>query len=238
MGDLTMAAAPDLEREGTIARRADGMRRLVHIVDDDSEVRAATSFMLRQQGYETQIYADGPEFLNQRRLDRGCVLLDLHMPEMDGFEVLARLARRDVDLPVIILTGHGDIPLAVRAMKRGAVDFLEQPYETHRLTGAIERAFALADETRETRQARMEAVAKLKTLTPRESQVLQGLRAGMPNKVIARWLALSPRTVEAYRANMMVRIGVTGMSNALRIAIDGGLPAIEAGTVQGGQNLR
>lgn len=233
-----MAAAPDLELEGTTACRADGLRRLVHIVDDDSEVRAATSFMLRQQGYETQIYAGGPEFLSQRRLDRGCVLLDLHMPEMDGFEVLARLARRDVDLPVIILTGHGDIALAVRAMKRGAVDFLEQPYDAHRLTGAIERALALADETRETRQARMAAIAKLKTLTPRESQVLQGLRAGMANKVIARWLALSPRTVEAYRANMMARIGVRGMSSALRVAIDGGLPMIEAGTVQGGQNFR
>lgn len=235
---MTVAAPPDLEREGTTARRADGMRRLVHIVDDDSEVRAATSFMLRQQGYETQIYAGGPEFVNQRRLDRGCVLLDLHMPEMDGFEVLARLARRDVDLPVIILTGHGDISLAVRAMKRGAVDFLEQPYDTHRLTGAIERAFGLGDENRETRQARMDAIAKLKSLTPRESQVLQGLRAGMPNKVIARWLALSPRTVEAYRANMMARIGVTGMSNALRIAIDGGLPVIEVGPAQGHPGFR
>lgn len=228
-----MAANPDLEHDGTTACRAEGMRRLVHIVDDDSEVRAATSFMLRQQGYETQIYADGPEFLRQRRLDRGCVLLDLHMPEMDGFEVLSNLARREVDLPVIILTGHGDITLAVRAMKRGAVDFLEQPYDSHRLTMAIERAFTLADESRETRRARTEAVAKLKTLTPRESQVLQGLRAGMANKVIARWLALSPRTVEAYRANMMVRIGVTGMSSALRIAIEGGLPSIEAGRGQG-----
>lgn len=228
---MTVSAVPGLEREGTTARRADGIRSLVHIVDDDSEVRAATSFMLRQQGYETQIYAGGFEFLQQKRLDRGCVLLDLRMSGMDGFEVLAKLARRDIDLPVIILTGHGDIPLAVRAMKRGAVDFLEKPYDTDRLIGAIERAFALADESRETRQARMEAVAKLKTLTPRESQVLQGLRAGMPNKAIARWLALSPRTVEAYRANMMVRIGVTGMSNALRIAVDGGLPAIGAGKV-------
>jgi two-component system response regulator FixJ len=223
-----MSALPDSYRESTAPPRADRVRRLVHIVDDDSEVRAATSFMLRQQGYETQIYGGGLEFLQQRRLDRGCILLDFRMPEMDGFELLAKLARRDVDLPVIILTGHGDIPLAVRAMKRGAVDFLEKPYDADRLVGAIERAFALADENRETRQARTEAVAKLKTLTPRESQILQGLRAGMPNKVIARWLALSPRTVEAYRANMMVRIGVTGMSNALRIAIDGELPGIEA----------
>jgi two-component system response regulator FixJ len=233
-----MSTLSDQDREGTIAPGVDGMRRLVHIVDDDSEVRAATSFMLRQQGYETQIYACGPEFLDQRRLDRGCILLDFRMPEMDGFELLAKLARRDVDLPVIILTGHGDIPLAVRAMKRGAVDFLEKPYDTDRLIGAIERAFALADQSREARQARMEAVAKLKTLTPRESQILQGLRAGMPNKAIAHWLALSPRTVEAYRANMMVRIGVTGMSNALRIAADGGLPAIEFAKVQGRPDSR
>ncbi|MDT7543768.1 MAG: hypothetical protein QOE33_3681 [Acidobacteriota bacterium] len=233
-----MSTLPDHDREGTIAPGVDGMRRLVHIVDDDSEVRAATSFMLRQQGYETQIYASGPEFLNQRRLDRGCILLDFRMPEMDGFQLLAKLARRDVDLPVIILTGHGDIPLAVRAMKRGAVDFLEKPYDTDRLIGAIERAFALADQSREARQARTEAVAKLKTLTPRESQILQGLRAGMPNKAIAHWLALSPRTVEAYRANMMVRIGVTGMSNALRIAADGGLPAIEFAKVRGRPDSR
>jgi two-component system response regulator FixJ len=205
------------------------MKGLVHIVDDDSEVRAATSFMLRHLGYETQIYAGGLEFLQQRRLDRGCVLLDLQMPEMNGFEVLAKLAKRKVDLPVIILTGHGDVPAAVQAMKRGAVDFLEQPHDTHRLTAAIERAFALAETSWEARQARMEAAAKLKTLTPRESQILQGLRAGMRNKVIARWLALSPRTVETYRANMMMRIGVTEMSNALRIADDGGLPAIERG---------
>ncbi|MEA3063653.1 MAG: hypothetical protein QOJ27_81 [Sphingomonadales bacterium] len=233
-----MSALADPYPESIAPPRADRVGRLVHIVDDDSEVRAATSFMLRQQGYETQIYGSGLEFLKQRRLNRGCILLDFRMPEMDGFELLAKLARRDVDLPVIILTGHGDIPLAVKAMKRGAVDFLEKPYNADRLIGSIERAFALADENREARQARMEAVAKLKTLTPRESQILQGLRAGMPNKAIARWLALSPRTVEAYRANMMVRIGVTGMSNALRIAADGGLPTIEIAKVQGRPDSR
>jgi two-component system response regulator FixJ len=208
------------------------MKGLVHIVDDDSQVRAATGFMLRQQGYETQIYASGPEFLSQARLDRGCVVLDVHMPAMDGFEVLAELVSRGLGLPVIILTGHGDIPLAVRAMKRGAVDFLEQPYETAELIAAIERAFALADRGEEARRAKSEAVAKLKALTPRESQILQGLRAGMPNKTIARWLTLSPRTVEAYRANMMARIGVTRMSSALRIATDGGLPAIDVAKLQ------
>jgi FixJ family two-component response regulator len=207
------------------------MARLVHIVDDDSGVRAGISFLLRGHGYETQIYASGPEFLDQGRLDRGCVLLDVKMPGMDGLEVLAELDRRGIDLPVIILTSHAEVTLAVGAMKRGAVDFLEQPNRTGELVAAIERAFALADRHREEREAKLEAAARLKTLTPRETQVLQGVRADMSNKTIARWLGLSPRTVEAYRANMMVRLGVTRMSNALRIAMDGGLPPVETGTV-------
>jgi two-component system response regulator FixJ len=202
--------------------------RLVHVVDDDSHVRAAISYMLRRHGYETEIYSSGPEFLEQGRLDRGSVLLDIKMPGMDGLEVLAELAKRGFDLPVIILTGHGDIPLAVGAMKGGAVDFLEQPHRPGELIAAIERAFVLGDQNREERQARLEAATKLKSLPPRETQILQGLRAGMSNKLIARWLELSPRTVEAYRAKMMARLGVTRISNALRIAMDGGLTAIES----------
>jgi two-component system response regulator FixJ len=209
------------------------MERLVHIVDDDSHVRAAISYMLRRHGFETEIYASGPEFLEQGRLDRGSVLLDLKMPGMDGLEVLAELARRGFDLPVIILTGHGDIALAVDAMKGGAVDFLEQPQRTGELIAAIERAFALGDQNREEREARLEAAAKLKSMPPRETQILQGLRAGMSNKMIARWLELSPRTVEAYRAKMMARLGVTRISAALRIAMDGGLAAIESANAPG-----
>jgi two-component system response regulator FixJ len=203
------------------------MARLVHIVDDDVEVRAGLSFMLRQHGYETEIYASGPELLARKRLGRGCILLDVRMPEMDGFEVLAQLVRRGVDLPVIILTGYGDVPLAVQAMKRGVVDFLEQPYEPEELVHAIERAFTLADLSQEAREAKAEAVARLKSLTRRETQILQGLRAGMPNKAIARWLGLSPRTVETYRANMMAKMRVARLSHALHIAVDGGLPPME-----------
>ena len=205
--------------------------RTVHIVDDDSEVRAAMSFMLRQLGYETQIYASGSEFLSQGDLDRGCLLLDIDMPEMDGFAVLAALRERSVDLPVIIVTGRGDVPIAVRAMKKGAADFIEQPYLAEELTDAIERAFASRELGRLDRAEKAAAIAKLKLLTPRESQILQGLGAGMANKLIARWLGLSPRTVEAYRANMMAKLGVTRLSQALRIATDGNLPAVDlAGT--------
>lgn len=209
------------------------MTRLVHIVDDDAEVRAGLSFMLRQRGYETEIYSGGPELLARKRLTRGCVLLDVRMPQMDGFEVLAELVKRGVDLPVIVLTGHGDVPLAVRAMKRGVVDFLEQPYEPEQLVEAIDRALAIAELSREAREARADALAKLSLLTPRETQILQGLRAGMANKTMARWLGLSPRTVETYRANMMAKMGVARLSQAIRVAADGDLRPIE---VQGSGN--
>lgn len=203
------------------------MTRLVHIVDDDSEVRASTSFMLRQLGYATEIYGSGDEFLESRRIDTGSVLLDIRMPGMDGLEVQAELTRRGVQLPVIVLTGHGDVELAVRAMKAGAVDFLEKPYKAEELTEAVERAFERAEQARESQSARNEAVAKLNALTPREREILQGLRAGMANKMIARWLDLSPRTVEVYRAKMMAKLGVTSLSQALRIALDGDLEPIE-----------
>ena len=129
---------------------------------------------------------------------------------------------------MIVLTGHGDVELAVRAMKAGAVDFLEKPYKAEELTEAVERAFERAEQTRESQAARTEAAAKLNALTPREREILQGLRAGMANKMIARWLDLSPRTVEVYRAKMMAKLGVTSLSQALRIALDGELEPIDA----------
>lgn len=204
------------------------MSRLVHIVDDDSEVRAGASYALRSHGFETQIYAGGQEFLGEAKLDRGCVLLDLRMPGMDGFEVLARLADRGASLPVIILTGQGDIPQAVQAMRGGAVDFIEKPYPMARLIDAIERAFAAAESDAETRRARAQAAERLAALTRREREVLQGLRAGLANKMIARWLGLSPRTVEAYRAGMMTKLAARSLTEALRIAADGGLQPMEA----------
>jgi two-component system response regulator FixJ len=201
--------------------------RLVHIVDDDSEVRAGASYALRSYGYETQIYAAGAEFLAEARLDRGCVLLDLRMPGMDGFEVLAALADRGASLPVVILTGEGDVAQAVQAMRRGAVDLVEKPYSLERLLSAVDKAFAAAESSAEARLAKTEAAGRLAALTPRERQVLQGLRAGLANKMIARWLGLSPRTVEAYRAGMMAKIGARGLTDALRIAGEGGLSPME-----------
>jgi two-component system response regulator FixJ len=146
---------------------------------------------------------------------------------MDGFEVQAELTKRGISLPVIMLTGHGDVALAIRAMKRGAADFLEKPFDGEELVEAIERAMALAEQGQRVESIKAMAEAKLRSLTPRETQMLQGLQAGMANKVIARWIELSPRTVEVYRANMMAKIGAENLSQALRIAMDGGLQPID-----------
>lgn len=196
---------------------------LVHIVDDDASVRAATSFLLRSRGYATQIYASGNEFLSEGRLQEGCVLLDLRLGSITGLEVQEALNARAVDLPVVMLTGHGDVSTAVAAMKLGAVDFIEKPYEEASLIEAIERALRLASTRAEQDRMKGRAKTRLANLSPREMQVLQGLVAGMTNKAIARELDLSPRTVEMHRANMMESLDVGSLSEAVRIAIDAGL---------------
>lgn len=203
------------------------MGRLVHIVDDDGDAREGARFLLEELGYATQSHAGGRQFLAAAKGDDGLVLLDLAMPGMSGFEVLAALKAAAVPLPVVVLTGYGDVEVAVRAMKLGAADFLEKPYEGPALAAAVEHAFALADTHVAGRRVRAEAAAKLALLTPRETQIVQGLRAGMANKRVARWLGLSPRTVEAYRANIMTRLDVGSLPALLRIAHDGSLPEIE-----------
>lgn len=201
------------------------MARIIYIVDNVGSKRAETSFLLRARGYETRLYDSGTEFLATTPVD-GCVVLNVHMPGMNGLEVHDRMIARGLTLPVIFL--DGDVPLAVRAMQQGAVDFIAMPYEPDELVHAIERAFMLADDDQEIRHIKAAAVTRLGALTPRGVQVLQGLQAGMANSVIARWLDLSPRTVEAYRATMMTNIGATSLSQAVRIAIDGGLAPIDA----------
>lgn len=201
------------------------MMRIMHIIDNSSKNRAKISFLLRNHGYETRLYDSGADFLDSTPAD-GCVVLKMHMPDMDGLEVHGRMMARGMTLPVIIL--DGDVPLAVRAMQQGAVDFISMPFTPGELLHAIERAFMLADNDKDFRQIKASAVAKLGVLSPRGVQVLQGLQAGMINTTIARWLELSPRTIEAYRATMMADIGASSVSQAVRIAIDGGLVSIDA----------
>ena len=202
-------------------------QKVIHIVDDDHQVRAATSFLLRSMGHRTQIYAHGQEFLDQAQLDEGCVLLDLRMPGLSGFQVVEALRRRGSSLPVIMLSGHGDIPIAVQAMKLGAQEFLEKPYQEAALIEAVERAFSADASLTVRNDQRLAASTSVATLSLRERQVLQSLLAGLANKEIARQLDLSPRTVEMHRASMMSRLAVSSLAEAVRIALDAGLESLE-----------
>lgn len=199
-------------------------RKLVHIVDDEEAIRRSASFMLKTSGYAVETWANGAEFLKEiRHVPEGCILLDVRMPEMDGLEVQQALLERGVTMPVIVLTGHADVSIAVRAMKAGAVDFLEKPFEKAVLIGSIETAFAriAAADTVVARSAEAEVV--LAILTPREREVLEGLAQGLPNKTIAYDLGISPRTVEVHRANLMAKLDVRSLSDALRLAFAAGL---------------
>jgi two-component system, LuxR family, response regulator FixJ len=193
--------------------------KFVHIVDDDDGVRRSAAFMLKHAGYRVETHISGVEFLKEAKsLERGCVLLDVRMPEMDGLTVQQEMAKRGVDMPVVILTGHGDIAVAVKAMRAGAVNFIEKPYEKEALLRAIEEAFQRLDRAHDRDMKADEARVRLASLTGRERDVLDGLVAGYPNKTIAYDLGISPRTVEIYRANMMEKLRVRSLSEALRIA--------------------
>ena len=193
--------------------------KVVHIVDDDDSVRRSVAFMLKTSGYIVKPYASGVELLKEARaLDPGCILLDIRMPGMDGLEVQQALQERGVSHPVIIMTGHGDVPLSVRAMKAGAIDFIEKPFEKEVLVNAIEDGFAFLNRAGSRRDRSEAAAVRLQALTPRERDVLDGLAQGLPNKTIAYDLGISPRTVEIHRANVMGKLGVRSLSEALRLA--------------------
>ena len=193
--------------------------RLVHLVDDDEAIRRSAGFMLKTSGFRVHTYESGDELLKSAAsLDPGCVLLDIRMPGMDGLEVQEALKERGVSLPVVIMTGHGDVTLAVQAMKAGAVDFIEKPFEKAVLLGAIDQAFHRLNRSSEARERANEAEVRLNCLTPREREVLDGLAEGLPNKTIAYELGISPRTVEIHRANLMTKLGVKSLSEALRMA--------------------
>lgn len=194
-------------------------RRLIHIVDDEEAIRRSTGFMLKTSGFSVATYDSGAAFLRDvKHLEPGCVLLDVRMPEMDGLEVQQALLDRGLSLPVIILTGHGDISIAVRAMKMGAVEFLEKPFEKTMLLNAIGAAFERLDDSEKRAGRAAEANVLISGLTTREQEVLKGLTDGLPNKTIAYDLGISPRTVEVHRANLMTKLGVRSLSEALRIA--------------------
>lgn len=199
-------------------------RRMIHIVDDEEAIRRSAGFMLKTSGYAVSTYASGDAFLQAAKdAEPGCVLLDVRMPGMDGLEVQKVMAERGIAMPVVVLTGHGDITVAVRAMKGGAVDFIEKPFEKAVLLTAITAAFERLDDV-EARAARAsDAAIAIAALTSREQDVLKGMAQGLPNKTIAFDLGISPRTVEVHRANLMAKLQVRSLSEALRIAFAAGL---------------
>lgn len=192
---------------------------LVHLVDDDEAIRRSVGFMLKTSGFHVRTYESGVDLLKSiPNLEPGCILLDIRMPGMDGLEVQKALSDKGVTLPVIIMTGHGDVSLAVEAMKAGAVDFIEKPFEKAVLLGAIEQGVEKLKKSAASRDRANQAAVRLQALTPRERDVLEGLAKGLPNKTIAYDLGISPRTVEIHRANLMTKLGVRSLSEALRIA--------------------
>jgi two-component system response regulator FixJ len=198
--------------------------RTVYLVDDDDAVRRSAGFMLRTSGYTVKTFESGVHFLKDvKELEAGCVLLDVRMPGMDGLEVQRELRAKGIPYPVIVMTGHGDISVAVQAMKTGAVDFIEKPFEKAVLLGAIEEGFARVEKSHRAKARAAEAEVRLEALTSRERDVLQGLVRGHPNKTIAYDLGISPRTVEIHRANLMGKLGVASLSEALRIAFAAGM---------------
>ena len=192
---------------------------LVHIVDDDEAMRDSVGFVLRTSGYQVSSYSSGTELMKQAgKLEPGCILLDIRMPGMDGLETQQRLIDRGVTHPIIIMTGHGDVSLAVKAMKAGAIDFIEKPFDNEMLLGAIDEALACLAHEEGGADRKKNACDRLAILTAREREVLDGLAKGLPNKSIAYDLGISIRTVEVHRANLMGKLEVRSLSEALRIA--------------------
>lgn len=199
-------------------------RRLIYLVDDDDAVRRSAGFMLKTSGFDVESFSSGPDFLKRAKdAEPGCILLDVRMPGMDGLEVQRELNAQGIALPVIVLTGHGDVGVAVTAMKAGAIDFIEKPFEKSVLLSALEEGFAQLERSDRNQSRANEAATRLKALTARENDVLLGLVRGHANKTIAYDLGISPRTVEIYRANLMTKLGVSSLSEALRIAFAAGL---------------
>lgn len=192
--------------------------RLVHVVDDDVAVLHATGFMLRHAGFRVTEFRSGPAFLEiAEKSDRGCVLLDKGMADMDGMEVQRQMIEKDIDMPVIILTGHGDIETAVQAMRLGAVNFLEKPYEKELLLEALEDAFAFHENKDLRFMAASQAQARLASLSGPEQDVLEELTNGCSNKTIASNLGISLHSVEIFRANLMEKLRVRNIAQAIRL---------------------
>ncbi|HEX2726983.1 MAG TPA: response regulator FixJ [Beijerinckiaceae bacterium] len=202
---------------------------IVHVVDDDVDVRHSLSFLLATAGLPVRLHESASAFLSAvKEPPSGCILTDVRMPGIDGIELLRRLRARGFSVPVIVMTGHADVPLAVEAMKQGAADFIEKPFDDDLLVAAIRSALAAHGRAAEQAQQAAAVQARFASLSERERQVLAALVAGKPNKVIAHDLGISPRTVEIYRANVMSKMEAGSLSELVRMALQIGDAAIGA----------
>jgi two-component system, LuxR family, response regulator FixJ len=196
-----------------------GMMEMVHVVDDDVAIRDSLQVLLESSCFAVRTYASASAFLAAATSLGGCVLTDVRMPEIDGLELQLRLAQQDLRLPVIVMTGQADIPIAVRAMKAGAVDFLEKPFSDEQLLEAVRRAL---EESRRRRQAdatQTAAAGRLAALTPREREVFDFLVIGLSNKEIANKLRASPRTIEVHRARVLEKLQARSLPDLVRLAL-------------------
>jgi two-component system, LuxR family, response regulator FixJ len=194
-----------------------------HVIDDDAAVRESTDFLLRSAGLTVKTYDSAAAFLAALpTIGSGCIITDVRMPGISGIDLLRRLKEMQVQLPVIVITGHGDVPLAVEAMKSGAVDFLEKPFDDDVLLASVRTALNRSEASAALETERAEIRARIATLTHREHEVLNGLIAGHPNKIIAYDLQISPRTVEIYRANVMTKMKAGSLSELVRMALVAG----------------
>jgi two-component system, LuxR family, response regulator FixJ len=196
----------------------------VYVIDDDPAMRDSLDFLLGAAGFSVRLFDSAQRFLDElASLEAGCVLTDVRMPGIDGMELLRQLNSGVRKLPVIVMTGHGDVPLAVEAMKLGALDFLEKPFEDDRLIGMIETALAQNETGSKSDALTADMATRVASLTQRERQVMQGLITGQSNKTIAREYDISPRTVEVYRANVMTKMQANSLSELVRFAIRAGI---------------
>ena len=197
---------------------------LVYVIDDDDAVRQSLEFLLKTAKIKVQGFDSAKAFFEiLPQVKSGCIITDIRMPEITGIDLLHRVKELKLDVPVIVITGHGDITLAVEAMKVGAVDFLEKPFDDEMILSSIRTALNKdADSTRQ-KVEQTQINEKLAALSNREYQVLEGLVAGKPNKIIAFDLGISPRTVEIYRANLMTKMGANSLSDLVRMAVTAGI---------------
>jgi two-component system response regulator FixJ len=199
-------------------------KTVIHVIDDDAAMRDSLAFLLDVNGFQAEVFESANTFVAKAMNNApACVVSDIRMPGMNGIELVRKLKTDGISCPVILITGHGDVALAVEAMKAGAVDFIEKPFDDAILLGAIRSALESRPASQGDSAARTEAQARLAELSPRERDVLQGLVAGKINKVIAHELSISPRTVEVYRANLMAKTGARSVSELMRIALAAGL---------------